>query len=525
MKIYSPITNIEIINLELANYFYEQGNFNIFNKNDKFYNDICLSANVDGNDIILDDRLVDIYPHEAQICPNDCECLGINFTTSTFICNCDIKLKKNDEDKSEYQYELMNIDSIVSYFKDFNNLIEFFTDMINYKIVKCYELLYDLKNYKNNIGFYIAATAFITSMFLLICFTLVGFKSIRAFFYNNLKNLFIEKRKKRLQYNNDNKISKNENKNKINILKYKKSIKKEKTYSQKTNIFNLDNIDNAHSNKQLNDKNKIYYEGSSYKSIKVFSKTIDKGEKIYNENKIKENDDNNSNINKMSNKEMNELSYFEAKKKDKRDFCIVLFSILFNKIDLVQNIFNSEEYSSRLISFNIYLVSSYIDLLMNCILFNDYALSQKYHCNGKLEFITSFIISSLSNILSFIILYCIKYLTSFPAFIEAIINEIHNIDDYLHIIAKFFKILKSKIFLLFIVETILGLFVVFYISIFSAIYSNSINSFLLNYLYSQLKSLLYSFFLSIIIAFLRRISLLCHYKRLYIISFYFNENF
>jgi hypothetical protein len=131
----------------------------------------------------------------------------------------------------------------------------------------------------------------------------------------------------------------------------------------------------------------------------------------------------------MSNKEMNELSYFEAKKKDKRDFCIVLFSILFNKIDLVQNIFNSEEYSSRLISFNIYLVSSYIDLLMNCLLFNDYALSQKYHCNGKLEFITSFIISSLSNILSFIILYCIKYLTSFPAFIEAIINQIHNIDD------------------------------------------------------------------------------------------------
>jgi hypothetical protein len=33
-------------------------------------------------------------------------------------------------------------------------------------------------------------------MFLLICFTLVGFKSIRAFFYNNLKNLFIEKKRK-----------------------------------------------------------------------------------------------------------------------------------------------------------------------------------------------------------------------------------------------------------------------------------------------------------------------------------------
>jgi hypothetical protein len=166
-----------------------------------------------------------------------------------------------------------------------------------------------------------------------------------------------------------------------------------------------------------------------------------------------------------------------------------------------------------------------MDLLMNCVLYNDYALSQKYHCNGELEFITSLIISLVANVFSFIILYCIEFLTNFPALIEAIINEIKDVDDYLRMLVKFFKIIKVKIIALFIVETIFGLFMVYYITIFSAIYSNSINSFLLNYIFSQLESLLYSVCLSIIIAFMRRISLLCHYHKLYVISLYFNQHF
>ena len=227
----------------------------------------------------------------------------------------------------------------------------------------------------------------------------------------------------------------------------------------------------------------------------------------------------------MSDREKNELSYFEAKIKDKRDFCTMFFSILFDKIGLVKNIIYPEEYSHRLLLFNLYLLSSYMDLLMNCLLYNDYALSQKYHCNGELKFITSLIITLVAKILSFIILYFIEFLTNFPSYIEAIINEIKDVDDYLHILIKYFKIIKIKISALFIVETILGLFMVYYISIFSAIYSYSINSFLLNYLFSQLESLLYSICLSIIIAFMRRISLLCHYHKLYVISSYFNEHF
>ena len=302
------------------------------------------------------------------------------------------------------------------------------------------------------------------------------------------------------------------------------------TRNRKTAKTNTSNYDNSNTNKPLYEDNKIYTKEKNSKedaSIQIFSRNINEDEKN-NENVTKKDDDidgNNSNDNKMSDREKNELSYFEAKIKDKRDFLTMLFSIIFNKIGLVQNILYPEEYSHRLLLFNLYILSSYMDLLMNCLLYNDYALSQKYHCNGELEFITSLVISLVANVFSFIILYCIEFLTNFPALIEAIINEIKDVDDYLRMLVKFFKIIKIKIFALFIVETIFGLFMVYYITIFSAIYSNSINSFLLNYLFSQLESLLYSVCLSIIIAFMRRISLLCHYHKLYVISLYFNQHF
>ena len=58
-----------------------------------------------------------------------------------FICDCKVK-------SSDYEYELMNKDEIINYFKDFNNIIEYFSDMLNYKIIKCYQLILDIKNFK-----------------------------------------------------------------------------------------------------------------------------------------------------------------------------------------------------------------------------------------------------------------------------------------------------------------------------------------------------------------------------------------
>ena len=251
-----------------------------------------------------------------------------------------------------------------------------------------------------------------------------------------------------------------------------------------------------------------------------------------NKNKINKDDikDKNSNNNtEESNKtidssELNTLSYFIAINEDKRNFFKIYFSIFISKIDLIQIIFFPEDYSNRLLLFNIYIIDLYIDLLMNCILYNDYAVSQKYHNNGTLDFVTSLIISLFSNILTSFVMFFINYLVNYHEFIDSIIKEIKRINIYFNIIIKLFKIITIKYIFLFVVEILIGLFMVYYLFIFGVITSKSINSFLLNYLLSQVDSLVYSLAISFIISLIRKISLLYRYKRLYIISKYFNDH-
>ena len=384
IKVYSPIINPQLLNLELGKYFSEQGNYNIFNKNDKFYKDECSGANMDDNDITLNDRYIDIYPHDIQICPNDCECLGINYTTNVLECDCEIKL--NNDDNNYYEYELTNTSAILQYFKDFKNLIIFFSDMINYKIVKCYKLLYYLENYKNNTGFYIEIVFFIASKTLLIFFKVKGYKSIRIILYNNMKEISPDNNN---EPKNNNKINtklnirKHRNKSSKLIVRFENnnnrtgsdkfvSINKSKYVSSKLVSDNTKNYNTYNIIRNLKDENN--------KKIKI--NLSNKNAEIINSNNTEnKNNTQNNNIqknestNNMTYKEINELSYFQAENIDKRNILKIFFSIFMMKIDLIQNIFSPDEYTSRYLLFNLYLVDSFMDLLMNCLLYNDYAIS------------------------------------------------------------------------------------------------------------------------------------------------------
>ena len=80
---------------------------------------------MEDNDMTLNDRYIDIYPHNIEICPNNCECLGINYTTNVLICNCETKVHNDEDHNDNYEYELMKREDIINYFNDYNNLVEF----------------------------------------------------------------------------------------------------------------------------------------------------------------------------------------------------------------------------------------------------------------------------------------------------------------------------------------------------------------------------------------------------------------
>ena len=522
IKIYSPITNDKNIDYNLINYFNQQGEYDIFNKNDKFYRDICSKASINNNDLTLNDRYLDIYPHEVNICPKNCEYLGMNITSNRVVCDCSINT-------GDYEYELMTKEGIIKFFKNFNNLIHYFDDMINYKIIKCYHLFKKPDNYMN-ICFFIGTTLFMVSFILLLIFRFRGFKKLRLVFYKDLEekklinNISNNQKVNLNKVMNYNEISNKWNNNLMNIKK-KNSTKRQITDDSisnsnvKINLLASNQINIYKKDKQHQNKN----------SIDIPQKENDDKEikGSIQEKEIKDKD-NNIILFKYNNKEeidINELSYYKAKVEDRRAFPIIFISFLQIKIELIYIIFKLKKYSNKFLIFSVYLKSYSIDLLLNSLLYNEFTISQKYHNNGHLKLITSLIIALLSNLINSIIFRVISLLVNYPNLVEGIINEIKEEQQYIYMVRKIFRIMTFKFIMLLVFELLSGIFMIYYLFIFGAIYSKSIYSFFLNYLYSQLESLLYSFCISLLICTLRKISINYDIKRFYIISQYLNEYF
>ena len=73
---------------------------------------------------------------------------------------------------------------------------------------------------------------------------------------------------------------------------------------------------------------------------------------------------------------------------------------------------------------------------MNCFLYTDEVVSEKYHNDGNLTMITSLSLSFISNIISSIIVFLISKLTNYVEIIEAIII---NVKDKKKIYSKYYK--------------------------------------------------------------------------------------
>ena len=87
--------------LELYEEMKEMG-YNIFDKNDKFYNDICTPFTSEtGTDVPLSARQKYIYNQYASLCQAGCELEDYNFETQLVSCNCKFNSEEIEPEKEE----------------------------------------------------------------------------------------------------------------------------------------------------------------------------------------------------------------------------------------------------------------------------------------------------------------------------------------------------------------------------------------------------------------------------------------
>ena len=403
---------------------------------------------------------------KVELCDDECEYKGIEYETKLVYCECNININNNNTENKEY--------SLGFFKKILNN--------INYKVFSCSKYIFEKKNYKSNYGF-----LFSFSIFILL--------NILAFFHfmNTTRIL-------------NNKI--------LSILYLPKSSPVNKKYFNDLIIYDITPkriiSKNDYSN-QKTIKNNDYI--SSTKRNLIKSKTKHKGENLVHLN------------NNNNNKDYDDMYYFEAIKEDNRNFLSISYTFFASKIDLLRILFFPKSFDIFYITLSVLLLCLIIDFTINALLFSDEIMSKKYNNQNKLNFWTSGLLAIIANIFGNIISWFITKLSEYSSSLELIKKEINNNNKILFTYTKMYKIIKIRLLIYFIIQFIITLICVYYLTIFCSLYHYSQGALFKNYLLGLLLSLFYIKVITFIIALLRYISLKCKYIKIFLISQYLNEHF
>ena len=143
--------------------------YDLFNINDKFYQDICTPyKSQNGTDILLSDRINDIYSKNNNLttCQQNCEYSNYLPETKLLKCKCNVNIEPIDY-KNQQKFSPKKI------YESFYDVLKY----SNYKMLKCYKLILNNKTIFSNIGSIIVFAFFAIYFFLSFFFICIGISS------------------------------------------------------------------------------------------------------------------------------------------------------------------------------------------------------------------------------------------------------------------------------------------------------------------------------------------------------------
>ena len=298
------------------------------------------------------------------------------------------------------------------------------------------------------------------------------------------------------------------NENKFNSNLKGKSILKEST---KKNLLKVKNTETKRS-KSTKIFNNFFTENIKTNTIKKQKRKIINLKRYINDEEVDK-------------KEYNAIPYSQALRIDKRGYPEMFLSVLAHEIQIVEIFYYRNKCTHLSILLSLYIFELCLDLTMNCFLYTEDVVSEKYSNDGSIGFFTSLSLSFMSNIFSGIITHIVGRLADYTDAFESMIKETIKKIQYLLIALKFKKYLKFKLTGFFIIQIIINLGMCYYLLLFCTVYHNTQGSIMLNYFIGIAQSMAISFGLAIITSLIRYLSLKNKWKSIYNTSKYFFEHF
>ena len=521
--------------LSLFESFNELG-IDILNSSDSFFNDICYTYSSNGSDIILSDRIAEIYQNYS-LCDSGCEYEGLDTEDLTVSCSCSVSTNDTDDDNEE-----ANIKEIIL------NLFEDST----FGVVKCYKLVFSFTNKKKNIGFWVFLCIIIINIPLYVLFFINGINPIKKFVEaemelyhyllkpnNGIKNKELNKGQNlnfaKNNVNTDGNINKEEVEETDRRMSIVISNKIPTSHSSSQRIYN-----NTHNSKDLIEKEgEVKREETNNNIVEVYN--ISKEAGIENEKnkavsyQLIKIDANNSinNIPPESNYNLTNYDYDTALKYDKRTFWRVLYIVMLTKDNILNTFILKSPLESQPLRISLLIFAYSCNLALNTLFYFSDNISDKYHYTGNnLFWYTLFnnaLISVISTILSLVLGSILKAMTDSKKSIE---NEFKKEEEKMRKDEKYtvsnerkeviikninssLSCLKLKMIIFVALDFILLLFFFYFVTSFCEVYQSTQVSWISDAVFSIIISFPIELAISLAITIVYKLSLKNKWKFFY----------
>ena len=519
ISIYIPL-NLSEKTSNLYKNLMEQG-YDPFNINDKFYREICTPyTSENGTDVLLDDREEYIYNSivNETLCPDNCEYSAYLPDEKYLKCECSVNNSGIDT------LDITHI-SGKNIYKSFLSTMKY----SNYKVMICYNLVFNLKIFMQNYGSLGTLLLFVVYIIFLIYYAFKGISSLRV----NISKLMFETPKEtneELKVITEEKFKRKTNdKQKRKTNNIHKNKKKDSYPPKRRSTKKLTKatmlVKETEENEFIPNANDIKLKKGKRRSFKLKSKA-DKnkivspqvlnlktsGEEL-NDNKIKEADEKEKQQKQLDNFELNNLEYEEASELDKRSFCKTYLSVLMREHLILFTFFSCNDYNIFYIKIERFFISVCTDMSMKGLFFINESMHRKYAENEDFTFI-----QKLPQLLfTLIVSHAIEVLLCFFSMTDTAFYEIKSLPktkENQEKIVNIIKCVKNKLIGFYIFTILLFLFYWYFISAFCAVYQNTQIIFLRDSAISFLISCIDPFIIYAFTCLLRMISLsaLCKKK-------------
>ena len=486
----------------------DQG-YNPFDINDKFYREICTPYDSEnGTDVLLDSREEYYYSSINNItCPEHCHSSSYDLNSKYLKCKCEV----NDTDITLNLKHITGENIANSFYSTLKNS--------NWKVMICYNLVFNLKIFAHNYGSIISLIFFVIYLGFIIYFFFKGTKplqlTISKIMFKEIQPEIEDVKIEEIKTANENKNNKTKKKIKNKKVKIKNPPKKENQRkvnkditiakeSDNTKIVSFNETKKLKGEKLMTNPGRTKEEKSKIKLKKEMVYTeganLKKKKEKENEEKVDE-----EIILNMDNFQLNNLEYLDAVKYDKRPFLKTYWSVLMREHILLFTFLAWNDYNLFYIKIQRFLVLICTQFAMNGLFFTDESM-HKANSDENYNFVQQLpeIIFSLvaTHIIEVVLcffsmtdktIYNIKELAKNKQNEEKILDEI--------------KCMKRKIIGFYIFTFLLFLFYWYFISAFCAVYQNTQKTFLLDSLISIIVQFIDPFFIYCFTTLLRYISL------------------